>query len=135
MEINEFNELVTDVVDKAISQIEQSSNAFEVDFTSSAGFDYDLPSFDISVNGITDFSFDGIGGSIQFEVSVSVHIDVTKYDGWDKDKVDMGSCDETLETNCSVNYLLDENSSITITCVKFDDTLIEFDGDDVLGKI
>ena len=63
MEINEFNELVTDVVDKAISQIEQSSNAFEVDFTSSAGFDYDLPSFDISVNGITDFSFDGIGGS------------------------------------------------------------------------
>jgi len=62
MEINGFNELVTDVVDKAISQIEQSSNAFEVDFTSSAGFDYDMPSFDISVNGITDFSFDGIGG-------------------------------------------------------------------------
>lgn len=132
MNVNSYCDFISNIVEQAKSQVEKKVDAFEVKFSSSAGYDYDPPSFDIAVTGITSFSCDTAGGEIQFDVSVSAHVDLNKYDGVDREHVGMGACNKTMETTCVVKYTY-QNNTVNISDICFRNKVIDIDGDDILS--
>ena len=132
MNVNSYCDFISNIVEQAKSQVEKKVDAFEVKFSSSAGFDYDPPSLNIDVTGITNFSCDGTCGEIQFDVTVEASVDLNKYDGIDRENIPMGIGSGTVKTSCTAKYTIVENNTVVISDVTFDDTVVLIDVDDQL---
>lgn len=128
MKVDGFSGLVAALV----ALTEQRTEAFDVAVSSSAGFDWDPPDFNIAVTGITAFAFDGSGGEAQFDVSVGASVQVSKRDGVDGDKVDMGMCNGTLKTVGVVKYQFPGNGPVVANEISFEQSVVEIDADQVL---